>query len=37
VRVLASEAPAAGARRAEPTLEEVYLHHLALAREAAPA
>jgi hypothetical protein len=37
VRVLAAEAPHVAARRAEPTLEEVYLHHLALARETVPA
>jgi ABC-type multidrug transport system ATPase subunit len=37
VRVLAAEAPHAEARRVDPTLEEVYLHHLAVARETVPA
>ncbi|MFI5372957.1 MAG: ABC transporter ATP-binding protein [Candidatus Eisenbacteria bacterium] len=37
VRVLAAEAPGAEARRVDPTLEEVYLHHLAAARETVPA
>jgi len=37
VRVLAAESPHAAARCAEPTLEEVYLQHLAHARATASA